>query len=592
MQKKAVNSNSFVQNVFRGFIEPTQVFPFPVALDEEQRENLEMLVPIAERVMTEQNDPLLNDQMETVPEETVNALRELGAFGLQVPVELDGVGLTNTRYARLTEVVGGNDLGVGIFIGAHQSIGFKGILLAGTPEQKEKYLPKLASGENFAAFALTEPSSGSDAGSIKTRAVLNKEGTHWILNGGKIWISNGGIAEIFTVFAKTPIVDPATGTETEKVSAFIVERSFGGVTHGPPEKKMGIKCSNTAEVYFENTPIPVENVLNNPGDGFKVAMQILNNGRFGMGAALSGTMRTVIQSACQHATSRVQFGSRIDGYGAIQEKIAKMSMIHYATESMAYMVAGTMDAGYDDYQLEAAISKVFASEAAWFVTDEAIQVLGGLGYMKDYGLEKVMRDLRIFRIFEGTNDILRLFVALTGIQYAGGHLRELQKAISNPVANFGVVLGEVAKRGKGAIGIGPGNVLGDKVHPNLSESAALTCKAVDAFGQSVEKVLIKHGKDIINEQFILNRLANATIDIYANTCVLSRCSKTLSKGLESAHQEEMMTKVWCRQSYDRIMDNLNELKNPEVLENYKSMAKISEAVCAKNAPVQGNPLGF
>merc|ERR1719310_776261 len=236
MQKKAVTSNSFVQNVFSGMIEPTQVFPFPVALDEEQRENLEMLVPIAERVMSEQNDPLLNDQLETVPEDTVQALRELGAFGLQVPVELDGVGLTNTQYARLTEVVGGNDLGVGIFIGAHQSIGFKGILLCGTDEQKAKYLPKLATGENFAAFALTEPSSGSDAGSIKTRAELNKEGTHWILNGG--------IAEVFTVFAKTPITDEATGTVTEKVSAFIVERSFGGVTNGPPEKKMGIKCSN------------------------------------------------------------------------------------------------------------------------------------------------------------------------------------------------------------------------------------------------------------------------------------------------------------------------------------------------------------
>merc|ERR1719447_2288609 len=176
MQKKAVTSNSFVQNVFRGMIEPTQVFPFPVALDEEQRENLEMLVPIAERVMEEQNDPLLNDQLESVPEDTVNALRELGAFGLQVPVELDGVGLTNTQYARLTEVVGGNDLGVGIFIGAHQSIGFKGILLAGTPEQKEQYLPKLASGEEFAAFALTEPGSGSDAGSIKTRAELSPDG--------------------------------------------------------------------------------------------------------------------------------------------------------------------------------------------------------------------------------------------------------------------------------------------------------------------------------------------------------------------------------------------------------------------------------
>jgi len=592
MSKKAVHSTSFVQNIYRGLLEPEQVFPYPIALDEEQKENLEMLVPIAERVMEEQNDPLLNDAQETVPEATTNALRELGAFGLQVPVELDGVGLTNTQYARLTEVVGGNDLGVGIFIGAHQSIGFKGILLCGTDAQKEKYLPKLASGENFAAFALTEPSSGSDAGSIKTRAELNAEGTHWILNGGKIWISNGGIAEIFTVFAKTPVTDEATGTTKDKVTAFIVERSFGGVTNGPPEKKMGIKCSNTAEVYFENTPIPVENVLNQPGDGFKVAMQILNNGRFGMGAALSGTMRTVIQKACDHATQRVQFGSRIDGYGAIQEKIAKMSMIHYATESMAYMVAGTMDGGYEDYHLEAAISKIFASEAAWFVTDEAIQILGGNGFMRALGLEKIMRDLRIFRIFEGTNDILRLFVALSGIQYAGGHLRELQKAISHPISNFGVVLEEVAKRGKGAIGIGSGNTLGDKVHPNLAESAALTCKAVDAMGQAVEKVLIKHGKGIINEQFVLNRLANATIDIYANSCVLSRCSKSLNDGLESAHHEEMMTKVWCSEAYTRIMDNLNQLKNPEILDNFKTMSKISEGVCARNAPVQGNPLGF
>merc|ERR1712096_276793 len=214
---------------------------------------------------------------------------------------------------------GGNDLGVGIFIGAHQSIGFKGILLAGTDAQKEQYLPKLATGENFAAFALTEPSSGSDAGSIKTRAELNAEGTHWILNGGKIWISNGGIAEIFTVFAKTPVKDEATGTVTEKVSAFIVERAFGGVTHGPPENKMGIKCSNTAEVYFENTPIPTENVLGGVGNGFKVAMAILNNGRVGMGAALSGTMRSVIKKAAEFATARPQFGSTIDQYGAIQE---------------------------------------------------------------------------------------------------------------------------------------------------------------------------------------------------------------------------------------------------------------------------------
>merc|ERR1719394_1281877 len=478
------------------------------------------------------------------------------------------------------------------FIGAHQSIGFKGILICGNDEQKQKYLPKVATGENFAAFALTEPSSGSDAGSIKTRAELNEAGTHYILNGGKIWISNGGIAEIFTVFAKTPVTDEATGTVTEKISAFIVERSFGGVTNGPPEKKMGIKCSNTAEVYFENTPIPVENVLGGVGNGFKVAMAILNNGRFGMGAALSGTMRSVITKASEFATQRTQFGGRIDSYGAIQEKIARMSMIHYATESVAYMVSGLMDQGFQDYQLEAAISKVFASEAAWFVTDEAIQILGGMGYMRDCGLEKVMRDLRIFRIFEGTNDILRLFVALTGIQYAGGHLRELQKAVASPISNFGVVLGEVAKRGKGAIGISASNMLADSVHPNLVESASQLCNDVTMFGDAVEKLLIKHGKHIINEQFLLNRLAQSAIDIYISSCVMSRCSKSLNENLSSARHEEIMTKVYCSEASHRIALNLGALKNSTQLASFKMMSEISKNVCENESALQGNPLGL
>jgi len=453
-------------------------------------------------------------------------------------------------------------------------------------------LPKLASGEQFAAFALTEPSSGSDANSIKTRAELSPDGKNYILNGSKIWISNGGIAEVFTVFAKTPVVDEKSGETVDKVSAFIVERAFGGVSHGPPEKKMGIKCSNTAEVYFENTPIPVENVIGEVGEGFKVAMQILNNGRFGMAAALSGTMRAGIKKAVDHATQRHQFGNRIDSYGAIQEKLARMSMTHYATESTAYMISGIMDSGWGDYQLEAAISKVFASEAAWFVTDEAIQVLGGLGYMKDYGLEKVMRDLRIFRIFEGTNDILRLFVALTGIQYAGGHLRELQAAISNPISNFGVVLGEVTKRGKAAAGITAGNLLADQVHPNLVEPSAQICKNIEMFGVAVEKLLIKHGKHIINEQFLLNRLAQSAIDIYISTCMVSRCSQSLNNNLSSARHEELMTKVFCNEASQRIALNLGALRNSTQLSNFKSMAEISKNVCEAEGVLQGNPLGI
>merc|ERR1712223_1578104 len=590
--KKAVHSKSFVQNIFRGIVEPEQAFPYPNSLDQDQRDTLEMLVPITEKFFMEQNDPLKNDADAKVPEHTVQGLRELGAFGLQVPEDLGGVGLCNTQYARLTEIVGGNDLGVGIFIGAHQSIGFKGILIAGSPEQKAQYLPRLASGEDFAAFALTEPSSGSDANSIKTRADLSPDGKHWILNGAKIWISNGGIAEIFTVFAKTPVKDEKSGEMVEKVSAFIVERKFGGVSHGPPEKKMGIKCSNTAEVYFEDVPVPAENIIGGLGNGFKVAMAILNNGRFGMAAALSGTMRAGIKKAVEHATQRNQFGSKIDTYGAIQEKIARMRMVHYATESMAYMVSGIMDSGATDYQLEAAISKVFASESAWFVTDEAIQILGGMGYMKDCGIEKVVRDLRIFRIFEGTNDILRLFVALTGIQFAGGHLRELQKAVQNPIGNFGVVLGEVSKRGKLSLGISQGNPLASHVHPNLAAAAQQVSKNTELFGSVVEKLLIKYNKNIINEQFLLNRLASAAIDIYVTTCMLSRCTQSLNEGLPSAMHEELLTKAYANEANFRVAQNLGALRNPTHLDTFSMMSQISKNVCENSAPVQGNPLGI
>merc|ERR1711981_1173386 len=313
-------------------------------------------------------------------------------------------------------------------------------------------------------------------------------------------------------------------------------------THGPPENKMGIKCSNTAEVYFENTPIPIENVIGKPGEGFKVAMQILNNGRFGMAAALSGTQRFAIKKAVDHAITRHQFGGRIDSYGAIQEKIARMSMTHYATECLAYMVSGLMDKGVMDYQLEAAISKIFASEAAWFVTDEAIQVLGGMGYMRDTGLEKVLR--------------------------------------------------EVAKRGKGAIGMSSANMLADSVHPNLVESAALLCNDVAMFGDAVEKLLIKHGKHIINEQFLLNRLAQPAIDIYISSCMMSRCSQSLTENLGSARHEEIMTKVYCSEASNRIALNLGALKSSTQLNNFKLMADISKTVCENEDVLQGNPLGL
>lgn len=587
--EKAVESPSFAMNLFRGELKLSEVFPYPSTMNEEQTETLQALVDPTARFFEENVDATANDLNEKVPDDVMQGLKDLGAFGLQVPTEYDGLGLNNTQYARLTEIVGSHDLGIGITMGAHQSIGFKGIIIAGNEAQKAKYLPKLATGETIAAFALTEPSSGSDASSIRTRAELSEDGKHWIMNGQKIWISGGGLAEIFTVFAQTPVKDEVTGEVKDKITAFIVERAFGGVTNGKPEKKMGIKCSNTVEVYFENVKIPVENVLGGVGNGFKVSMNILNAGRFGMSAALSGTMKAAIKQALAHATQRVQFGKTIISYGTTQEKFARMAMLQYVTESMAYMLSNNMDRGSPEYQLEAAMSKVYGSEAAWWVIDECIQVLGGMGYMRDSGIERVQRDLRIFRIFEGANDILRLFVALTGMNYAGKHLRELQKKVQS--FDLGVIMSEGKKRLGSKVGMSQVQEI-PGVPAELKKSAELAQVAAAQFGETIEKVLIKHGKKIVEEQFVVNRVAQSTIDVYAMFVVLSRASRSINNKSASAEHEANIVNLFCAEASKRVANNLKDAVGPELKANSKLMQKISKDLEQSGQVVAEHPLGF
>uniref|UniRef100_A0A0L8GP14 Acyl-CoA dehydrogenase/oxidase C-terminal domain-containing protein n=2 Tax=Octopus bimaculoides TaxID=37653 RepID=A0A0L8GP14_OCTBM len=551
---QAKESRSFAMNLFRGNVISDQVFPFPEVLNEDQKQTLSELVDPCAKFFEEVNDATKNDQLEKVDDASMDGLKEMGAFGLQVPFDYGGLGLTNTMYARLVEIVGAHDLGVAITLGAHQSIGFKGILLFGNNEQKTKYLPSLATGEKLAAFCLTESASGSDA--------------------------------------STRVHDKKSGAEKDKVSAFIVERSFGGVTSGSPEKKMGIKASNTAEVYFDNVKVPKENLLGEAGEGFKVAMNILNNGRFGMAACLSGTMKTCIQAAAAHASQRTQFGRRIDSFGTIQEKLARMSMYQYVTESMAYMVSANMDQGSTEFQIEAAISKIYASESAWYCADEAVQILGGMGYMKEAELERVIRDLRIFRIFEGTNDILRLFVALTGIQYAGSHLKELQKALKNPTANLGLIFDVGAVRAKRLVGLNSGPSLNEYVHPDLTKVADKTSKAISLFGSTVESLLMQYGMKIIDEQFILNRVADSAIDIYAMVSILSRSSRSLAQRLPSAQHESLICNVFCDEALENVENKLKTAKDPESKKNFQKMSLISRDIVESGCVAAKHPLGF
>lgn len=582
-------NESFMANIFRGTLVSKQVFPYPDVLTVDQKETMDSFLDPFERFFTDVNDAVRNDETSEIEQKTLDALWELGGMAIQVPSDFGGLSMNNTQYGRLCQIVGAHDLGLGIVLGAHQSIGFKGIMLYGTPEQKAKYLPKVAAEGVYAAFALTEPSSGSDANSIRSRAVKSADNKYYILNGSKIWISNGGLADVFTVFAQTEQIDKKTGEKKDKVTAFIVERGFGGVTNGAPEKKMGIKGSNTAEVYFEDVKIPIENVLGEEGEGFKVAVNILNSGRFGMGATLSGTMKKCIQIATQHANTRVQFGQKIKEFGTIQDKLAQMNILQYATESMAFMISQNMDSDSQDYHLEAAISKVYSSENAWFVCDEAIQILGGMGFMKDTGLERVMRDLRIFRIFEGSNDVLRLFVALSGIQYAGNHLKELQRAIRNPAANLGFIFREASKRATSTIGLG-GTDLSAHVVPELKEYAKNAAVCIDLFGKTTEAVLVKHNKNIINEQLVLNHLANAAIDIYAMVATLSRSSRAVKLSLPTAEHELNLTKALCLQASERTIQHLKKASSNQLQTEKKMIATIAAKVCEEEGVHSTGPI--
>ncbi|TMS33817.1 hypothetical protein L596_001509 [Steinernema carpocapsae] len=575
-------TNSFCMNLFRGKANLKQVFPYPVDLNEERRETLGMILGGTQKFLEEVNNPVKNDETASIPKEVLSQFAEYGAFGAVVPEDYEGAGLNNTQMARLAEIVGSSDLGLGVVMGAHQSIGYKGILLYGTPEQKKKYLPDLATGRKFACFCLTEPSSGSDANSIRSRAVLSDDGKHYVLNGSKIWISNGGFADVFTVFAQTP-VKQADGSVKDKVSAFVVERGFGGVTNGPPEKKMGIKGSNTAEVYFENVKIPVENMLSEEGEGFKVAMNILNNGRFGIPAACTGAMKFCIQKTVDHITTRTQFGRKIQDFGRVKEQLTDMVLRHYATESIVYMLAANMDRGVEEYQLEAAIGKVMSSENAWTVCDNAIQLHGGMGFMKECGLERVLRDLRIFRIFEGANDVMRLFIGLTGMQHAGKHLQHTVKQVSS--GNVGALFGEVVRRASRSTG----GDFSSAVHPSLKSSAALADAAISHFGKTVEGLLTKHRKNIIERQYEVTRVANAAIDIYSMIAVLSRCTRTLNSAGGNGEHEQQIAELFVEQAARRAIDQLKEADGA-TLDDVPRIESIADAICKNQGLIQTHPI--
>ncbi|XP_045440119.1 complex I assembly factor ACAD9, mitochondrial isoform X4 [Pipistrellus kuhlii] len=504
--RSSSRTHAFAKELFLGRIEKKEVFPFPEVSQDELNEINHFVGPI-EKFFTEEVDSRKIDQEGKIPTETLEKLKSLGLFGMQVPEEYGGLGLSNTMYARLGEIVS-LDGSIAVTLAAHQAIGLKGIILAGSEEQKAKYLPKLASGEHIAAFCLTEPASGSDAASIRTRASLSEDKKHYILNGSKVWITNGGLANIFTVFAKTNVVD-SDGSVKDKMTAFIVERDFGGVTNGKPEDKLGIRGSNTCEVHFENTKVPIENVLGEVGGGFKVAMNILNSGRFSMGSAVAGMLKKLIEMTAEYACTRKQFNRSLSEFGLIQ----------------------------------------------------------------------------------GTNEILRMYIALTGLQHAGriltARINELKRG------NVTTVLETVGRRLRDSFGrtvdLGLTGDLG-VVHPSVADSANKLEENVYYFGRTVETLLLRFGKTIVEEQMVLKRVANILINLYGMTAVLSRASRSMRAGLRNHDHEVLLANIFCTEAYCQNLFTLSQLDkySPENLD--EQIKKVSQQVLERRAYICAHPL--
>lgn len=470
---------------------------------------------------------------------------ELGLLATSVPTEYGGYGMDFNTTMLVAEVIGAGH-SVAVALSAHTGIGTLPIVYYGNEEQKKKYLPKLATGEFKAAYCLTEPDSGSDANSGKTRATLSADGKHYVINGQKMWITNGGFADIYIVFAK---ID-----DDKNLSAFIVERGFGGITMNEEERKMGIKGSSTRQIFFNDCQVPVENILSERENGFKIAVNILNVGRIKLAAAAIGGAKQTISVAVNYAKERKQFGSPIATFGAIKHKIAEMATRVYASESACYRAGQNIDDAYnamveggtdsakarlkslEEFAIECAIMKVHGSEVLDFVVDEGVQIYGGMGFSAEGPMDRAYRDARINRIFEGTNEINRMLCIDMLLKRAmKGHLDLMSAAMAvqkelMAIPDFG------ASEEEGVF------VSEKKTLASLKKAGLLIA------GAAVQKFMMK----IADEQEILMNLADMLIEGYVAESVLLRVEKLIAaRGEENCRIEKEMAMVYLHHAVQK-----------------------------------------
>lgn len=545
-------SKSVEQVVKGGSFLIDEIRPEQVYTPEDFTEEHKMIAKTTEEYVENEVLPVIEKLENHEFDHSVRLLKkagELGLLGTDVPEEYGGFGLDKITSALIAEKMARAG-GFSISHGAHVGIGSLPIVLFGNEEQKKKYLPKLASGELLAAYALTEPGSGSDALGAKTTAKLNADGTHYILNGEKQWITNAGFADVFVVYAKI---------DGEKFTAFIVEREYPGVSVGAEEKKMGIKSSSTRTLILEDAQVPVENVLGEIGKGHKIAFNILNIGRYKLGVGAVGGAKSAFEITVKYANERKQFNTPISSFNLTKEKLATLASEIYAAESAVYRTVGLFEekmnqltedqqkdgkeiaAAIAEYAIECSLNKFFNTEVLDHVVDEGVQIHGGYGFMEEYEIERAYRDSRINRIFEGTNEINRLLVPGTFVRKAfKGELPLLEKAQSLQEEIMMLMPEE------------PGD-------EPLAREKYLVRNAKKVALMSAGLALQKYGQELDKEQEILVNFADIVSHIYAMESVVLRTEKAIERdGLENSKQKQLYTEIFCQEAFNRIESDAKE----------------------------------
>jgi acyl-CoA dehydrogenase family protein 9 len=561
--KETADCSSFSKALFLGEIHEGLAFPWPQP-DPAEQDRIRALIASV-RELGDTIDPAEIEEKRWIGDKLVRELGERGLCGLYVPEEYGGQGLSQTGYARVFEAFTQVDATLSIVMGVHQSIGFKGIVMFGTEEQKQRFLPDLAAGRKLAGFALTEPNAGSDAYNIESRAVLEADGS-WRLNGEKRFIGNGGKGSVFTTFARCEV------DGKDRHIALIVEKGMKGFEVGERYDTMGLRGNDLRHLYFRDVKVPAENVLGEPGEGFRIAMEILNNGRIGLGTGSVGATKGLLDRIIDHVKERRQFGGPLADLELVQDKIGWMVSYLFGLESMAYLTCGLVDRGVSDYSLESAVCKVSGTEFLWYAANRVLQLKGGEGYLRDQPYERVLRDIRIFPIFEGANDVLRSFIALSGMKPLGEQLSGLAELdLGDPIGSLGVLIDYVGGRIQREVR--PDRV--SLAHPELSERADAVSDQVKRLRDVSESLLRRNGQDIVRRGFQHKRIADALADIYGQVAVLSRVSSIFeNQGVEPSGQERYIAETFCTRAADRVHGRFDQIEHNDD-ERMSAIAKLA-----------------